>query len=353
MHIIKRKQILEGVKVSNLIEYYVQGHTGKGYVNYINSNLQQIDRIILLKNRNPFIITNILKRIKKEFAEQQIEVIKSIDSTNIIEGIIIRELSLAVLNERIYKEKDEKVTIMKVAIQSDYVPKYDLENIKANQEKAHQHFVKGLSIHEKLEKIYISEMNFSKADKVINNLLTEIFSQVKKENKESIIYERLFGTNTPDGIVNTVPSLIKPIQKKVFILGRAGTGKSYLMNKILEKCIELGKDVELYRCSLDPNSIDMLIIRQLGVCLHDNTSPHVVSTEYNNKKIIDMYKETVNQSAEIKNEAKIEELKKRYKKEMKTGLHYLQQYKVQHLNCPIKDDEIIVYQLIKKMKNIE
>src|SRR5699024_9935618 len=85
MHIIKRKQILEGVKVSNLIEYYVQGHTGKGYVNYINSNLQQIDRIILLKNRNPFIITNILKRIKKEFAEQQIEVIKSIDSTNIIE----------------------------------------------------------------------------------------------------------------------------------------------------------------------------------------------------------------------------------------------------------------------------
>src|SRR5699024_2082127 len=127
---------------------------------------------------------------------------------------------------------------------------------------------------------------------------------------------------------NTIPSLIEPIQHKIFILGRAGTGKSYLMNKVLKNCLELGIDVELYRCSLDPDSIDMLIIRELAVCIHDNTSPHIVSMDYDSKQIIDMYKETVEQTVEKDNEKTIKELQYLYKKEMQQGLRCLQGNKI-------------------------
>src|SRR5690625_4556289 len=127
-------------------------------------------------------------------------------------------------------------------------------NEAAVYEEVYDNFKTGLAIHEKLEKIYIAAMDFSKANNIIENLLNELFKNVKKKKNHALIIERMFGTNTPDGIVNGIPNLIQPITNKIFITGRAGTGKSYVMNQVLQKCIDFGIDVEVYRCSLDPNS---------------------------------------------------------------------------------------------------
>lgn len=323
------KMNIEGVNVNKIITYYVQGHTGKGYVNYIQKNLQGINRIVLLESRLSVIVTAVLNELISDLADKEVEVIKSIESKILIEGVIVREMSLAILNKRIYdgpKEKITKTVQIDNKISYPVIPAY--KQAVTNNEKAYQCFAKGLKIHEQLEKVYIGEMNFNKADQIIEKLKSDIFSNEKPKKSESIVYERLFGTNTPDGIVNTVPSLIEPLQHKVFILGRAGTGKSYLMNKVVEQCLKLGIDVELYRCSLDPNSIDMVIIRELSVCIHDNTSPHIISMHYENQQIIDMYKETVKQTTEKDNEEKINQLQHLYKKEMTRGLRYLQEHEV-------------------------
>lgn len=343
------KTNIEGVKVNKAITYYVQGHTGKGYVNYIKKNLQQINKIILLKHEEAIVVTLVLKEIMKRYKYENIEIIKSIESNDLIEGVIIRRMSLAILNERIYKGASQNAKSVPIHIDLDNLPSPVEKLSKNNYEKAYKCFAKGLEIHEKLEKLYIAEMDFKKADKIIENLLKELFSNVNPKQDRTTVYERLFGTNTPDGIVNTVPSLIEPINNKIFILGRAGTGKSYLMNKALEKCLELGIDVELYRCSLDPNSIDMLIIRELNVCIHDNTSPHVVSMNYNDIKIIDMYKETVNQSVEKDNETKINHLQNKYKEQMKLGLHYLKKHQVNYRNLSKKLNDIDFTPIIKEI----
>src|SRR5699024_6997216 len=103
---------IEGVKVTKIIEYYVEGHTGKAYVNYLHKNLQEIERILLLKHNDPIFISAICKRLMKEYDLHQIEVIKSMESKDIIEGIIIRNLSLSILNDRIYEGKNQDQTII-------------------------------------------------------------------------------------------------------------------------------------------------------------------------------------------------------------------------------------------------
>lgn len=344
------KMNIEGVNVNKLITYYVQGHTGKGYVNYIQKNLQGINRIILLESEATFVVTAVLNELLEQLADKEVEVIKSIENNTLIDGIIVREMSLAILNERIYDGPKETIT-MTVQIDKEVKGLFAPVNKQPtnNYEKAYEHFAKGLEIHEQLEKIYIGEMNFKKADHIIERLLNQTFTHVNSKERESIVYERLFGTNTPDGIVNTVPSLIEPIQHKIFILGRAGTGKSYLMNKVLERCLKLGIDVELYRCSLDPHSIDMLIIRELSVCIHDNTSPHVVKMDYENKQIIDMYKETVNQTTEEDNESTIVSLQQLYKLEMKKGLRCLRKHEIKPVELARKIKDVDFSHIIKKI----
>lgn len=311
--------------MSEIIKYYVQGHTGKGYVNYLESNLSSIDRIILLESDNPFILSETLQRFIEEIDHETVELIQSIESSQLVEGIILRSKSIAILNERIYPPEKKNEKLIRLAFSTNRNQLNNLNQPPITNQAVYDHFIKGLSIHERLEQIYIQQMDFKKADQIIEKILNELFAKTNKSEKKSVIYERLFGTNTPDGIVNVIPQLINPIGRKIFILGRAGTGKSYLMNQVLERCLDYGIDVEIYRCSLDPSSIDMLIIRQLDTCLHDNTAPHAIPIKDGHIEVIDMYQKTVDQKVEIENETIINELNHLYKKEMQAGLQLLQQ----------------------------
>ncbi len=65
--------------------------------------------------------------------------------------------------------------------------------------------------------------------------------------------------------------------RKIFtyiLKGGAGTGKSSLMKKIAQH-FEPICHVERYYCSSDPNSLDAVVMSELGTAIVDGTSPHV------------------------------------------------------------------------------
>lgn len=327
MHILKAKIEIVGVNMKRIIPYYVEGHTGKGYVNLIKNNVESLDRMIILTNKYPQIVRHVLQGLKEALLLRTsftIEEIRSLDVREAIDGLIIREIGVALLHENLCNGIDSlDLPLEKIEIPIILSARLEMAERDSQQiEEAYRHFRKGLALHEQLEKVYIQAMDFKKADQIIERLLDELLKTVSPRKTTYEQLERLFGTNTPYGIVNTVPELIAPFTKKIFITGRAGTGKSHIMQKVMERCEELSLKVEVYRCSLDPDSIDMLLIRELEICLHDNTSPHTVMVE-DNVQVIDMYKETVDQEVENVEKETIEFLQKEYKKEMQLGLKAL------------------------------
>src|SRR5699024_7741033 len=140
--------------------------------------------------------------------------------------------------EKLFPREIERETIKET--------KQEIENLFS---QAYGKFKNGLKIHDDLEKVYIEEMDFQKADFIAEEFIENLLKGRKKSDRKPIVYERLFGTNTADGVANVVEQLIDPIKNRVFIKGRAGTGKSYFMRKVLEACLEHGLDVEMYRCS--------------------------------------------------------------------------------------------------------
>ena len=86
------------------------------------------------------------------------------------------------------------------------------------------------------------------------------------------------GANTPEGFRSEYASLQNDprIQRLLILKGGSGCGKSTLMKTLAARAEEYGWGVERILCSSDPDSLDGLVIPELGLALVDGTAPHVV-----------------------------------------------------------------------------
>lgn len=90
------------------------------------------------------------------------------------------------------------------------------------------------------------------------------------------------GANAPGGFYSLYSELIVPeTARAIFILkGGPGCGKSTLMRRVGTRMEETGLNTEYILCSGDPDSLDALVLPQIGVAIVDGTAPHVVEPKY-------------------------------------------------------------------------
>ncbi len=88
------------------------------------------------------------------------------------------------------------------------------------------------------------------------------------------------GANTSTGFVCNMSDILAGLKRIYIIKGGPGTGKSTLMKRIAEDAKNQGFCPELYYCSSDSESLDGLVIRELGVGIVDGTAPHALEARY-------------------------------------------------------------------------
>ena len=89
------------------------------------------------------------------------------------------------------------------------------------------------------------------------------------------------GGNTPAGFYSLYHELSDPTRHQaLYILkGGPGSGKSSLMRRVARHAQAAGLETELIPCSGDPDSLDAVILPQLGAAVVDGTAPHVVEPQ--------------------------------------------------------------------------
>jgi hypothetical protein len=93
-----------------------------------------------------------------------------------------------------------------------------------------------------------------------------------------VIDTYFLGANTPEGFRSEYETLQSDprIKRLLIIKGGSGCGKSTLMKTLGARAEAYGWAVERVLCSSDPDSLDGLVIPELGLALVDGTAPQVV-----------------------------------------------------------------------------
>ena len=98
------------------------------------------------------------------------------------------------------------------------------------------------------------------------------------------------GANTANGFVSIFDAVLAGAEKVYIIKGTCGCGKSTFMKTVASEAEARGYAVHRIFCSGDPDSLDGIIVPELGIALADGTAPHVLEPKNPvlREKIIDL-----------------------------------------------------------------
>lgn len=238
-------------------------------VTFYNSNFSKLNKIIRLSRYPQSIISEVMGGIVKKTEENNLraEIIHN-SLNNSVCGVIIPEISAGV-----------------------YCDMFSGTDYNEYKNRACETFSKAKKIHDKQEEIYIKNTDFDRLCELAK-VAEQMFFSVKKQGEDVLQgreIHRFFGAITANGNVNYIQQITAELKHRYFIKGRPGTGKSTFLKKLAAAGVNAGYDVEMYHCALDPKSLDMIIVRELGLCVFDSTSPHEYFPERLGDGIIDIY----------------------------------------------------------------
>ncbi|MFJ8262631.1 PRK06851 family protein [Rummeliibacillus sp. NPDC094406] len=324
--------------------YFAGGNTAKGFYSQFDSNFAVLEKVFILKGGPGNGKSTLMKNLASAFQEKgnDVEYIHCSSDSDSIDGIIFPAIKIGIVDgtaPHIIEPKVpgaiEEYVNLGVAWDSQQLSAKKDAIIHLISEKeeayasAYQAFADALAIHDEWETIYISNMDYEKLNNLTEELKSFFFGEIVL-NKEANVRHRFLGAATPKGAVDFIPNLTSDIRKRYFLKGRPGSGKSTLLKKLASTAESKGFDVEIYHCGFDPNSLDMLIFRELGIAIFDSTAPHEYFPNREGDEIIDLYNVAIYPETDEMFEDQIATISARYREKMNEGTAYLADAKKSH-----------------------
>lgn len=339
--------------------FYAGGNTARGFTSLFPSTLQGLEHLFILKGGPDTGKSALIQAIGDQMADNGHDIwfIHCASDNDSLDGLVIPALKIGIVGgvapHAIEPQLDGVTTHIvewaqicdtaHLRLQGTAIDTLNNE-IKQAYERAYSGFAEALRIHDEWEALYISNMNFKAADELTREYIDILYGE-HKQDKISRVDHRFLGAATPNGAVDFVPNLTEGL-KRYLIKGRAGSGKSTMLKKLAAAASDRGFDVEIYHCGFDPNSLDMIIVRELGVAMFDSTAPHEYFPDRDTDEIVDTYLRCIKPGTDEEHAEALLAFKERYSVKMKQSTQYLTQAKAlqderEQLIAPFTDIQII------------
>lgn len=323
--------------------YFACANSSRGFWNYFESNLQGLKQLYILKGGPGTGKSTLMKNIGADFYDlgYDIEFIYCSSDASSLDGVIIPALKVGIVDgtaphviEPTAPGAIEQYVNLGIAWNKEKLQPYKDEilclknKINTCYHQLYSEYAKALKIHDAWEKIYIDNMDFNKAPQFRQQICDTLLNYPSTHQTPSVKH-RFFGASTPDGSIDHIQDLTQNF-KRYLIKGRPGTGKSTLLKELAKKSEALGYDTEVYHCSFDPESLDMVLIPQLNVCFFDSTAPHEYFPTLETDEVIDTYEALITPGTDELYAKQLDDLSGLYKATVKQGTEALKEAKQLH-----------------------
>lgn len=325
--------------MSNTVTHFFgQALTGQGIKNVYKDLMNEAKTVYLLKGAHGFQISALLQKLGDYYYDKGADIEYFYDPLfdKTIEAIFVK----APYNTLFFQATNPSIEPILFSERHHVISLYDcvdeqqlpsdtelftlIETKETYYEKCFNALSNAIKIHDDWEIETQKHMNWEGLDDQYVELITNLFGQ-NKLAKRSTLTHRLLGTLTPAGARDTLQSITQNLEKRLFIKGYPGTGKSSMMKKLAREAANRGFDVQLVWCGLDANSIDMVILPEIKFCIFDSTEPHVYYPDENRPgdEIFDIAKHCHPTEIEEEN---IKKIVAKYKAAIAEATHFVRLY---------------------------
>jgi Cdc6-like AAA superfamily ATPase len=345
--------------------YFAGGNTAKGFYSLYESSIHGLEKLFILKGGPGTGKSTLMKNIGEIWLEKgyQVEFLHCASDPHSIDGVIMPTLKTGIVDgtdPHVIEPKApgavEEYVNLGTGWNSDILAESKKEilhlshEIEEAFEQAYTLFASALAVHDEWEEIYIANMDFEKANLLTEKIKADFFGNIYL-NKQSAVYHRFLGAATPIGAIDYVPNLTEGLKKRYFLKGRPGSGKSTMLKKLAAEAEYRGFDVEIYHCGFDPNSLDMVIVREIGVAIFDSTAPHEYFPSQEGDEIIDLYKAAILPGTDEVYADQINEIAGRYRAKMNDAILHLEKAKVLHDDLEKIYINAMNFDIVKQIEN--
>lgn len=318
---------------------YISSHSRIGYVSLFPEVAEHYKHLIILNGLSSIKASETLKKYANKLVEarEKLDLFYSPSHNDYLEGFAIRDKKIIVASSYLLENVTPKYPHLEVQFihfsrakkkHEEILYRHQVQQLISERNYqyhlAYKQFSEAKTFHEKKERIYLSAMNFRKADKVAEDLIKKLFADNEVKGRAVKTEKLFFGAATPRGAVNFIDKLTEGLEKRIIIKGRSGSGKSTLMNTVAKKAKELGMNVSYFYCAFDPSSVDMIIIDEIKTAILDGMTPHVIEPKRVGDEVIDMFELCIDPKIEKLRKVDIDDCEKNYSSRMKQGTRHLQ-----------------------------
>ena len=266
--------------MDHLRRYFLRANGSQGLVSYEASHLGALRRVVRLNAYPAPLMEELAGSLAETAAACGLEAETPccfLDGSP--EGVILPGISAAVMNQPAYLPESHAA----FSLLDGEIPA-----VRQALREAQRCFREAKGIHDAWEKVYIANTDFAGVRRFAAEKSRALIPGEPAQPKGACVH-RFFGAATADGSVDHIAELTAGLPNRYFLKGRPGTGKSTLLRLIAAYALDRGYDVELYHCSFDPDSADMVVLRSLGFCVFDSTPPHEYFPVLPGDEIWDLY----------------------------------------------------------------
>ena len=326
-------------------KYFVCANAAQGFQNRFPEALKECDRVYILKGGPGTGKSTLMKRLGEEFLRQgeAVDYIHCSSDPASLDGVILCHRKAAVVDGTAPHvieptapgAMEEYINLGVLWDSKKLIPHKEeilhlREQIQIRYREIYRFLADAKEVHDRWEAVYKENTDYDRVNQLTEEFLEGVLGRASDKERKGGQVHRFFGALTSDGSVHFLESLTEDTGTRYFIKGRPGTGKSTLLKRLVEKSTQKGLFAEVYHCSFDAESLDLVILPQLSVSVFDATPPHELFPCREGDFILDLYELAVRPGTDEENHELLSLLSREYEEKLASARALLKEVRELH-----------------------